>query len=546
MIESLTAQYRPDILNCIANLSNDEVLTPPTFANQMLDCLALAWAEEHNGANIWSDPNVTFLDPFTKSGVFLREISGRLVEGLAEHIPDLQERVDHILTKQVFGIAITTLTSMLSRRSLYCSKTANQIHSICTKFDNESGNIWFERTEHSWTGGKREYRLNPTTGEDYPVYHNRRCKYCGVNESDYSRGPALESHAYAFIHTEDIKQFLSEAFGETLKFDVIIGNPPYQLSDGGGEGASAIPLYHRFVQQAKKLEPAHIVMVTPARWYSGGKGLDDFRREMLLDEKLAEIHDFPETELVFPGVNIRGGVSYFRRSASHSGRTRVINYSSTEQPSQMERQMRTPGADVFVRYNKAVSILEKIQRLSEPTMNERVYSRNVFGIPSNFSKYSTSRTNQNSLLLYRSRRGSTSDREVFISPNEIKKNRELTNRIKVLVSKASPGGDEYPHSVFSQPIVADSGSAATETYLVIDTTQTIAEAEHLANYMRTRFFRFLVSLIKSTQNISKGSFAFVPIQDWSEEWPDERLYSKYRISQDEIDFIESIIRPMEV
>src|SRR6187455_808320 len=140
----------PDVLTCIANLSNDEVFTPPELANRILDTLAEAWAADHGGANLWADKTVKFLDPCTKSGVFLREITRRLNEGLAAEIPDLEARIDHILTKQVFGIAITHLTSLLARRSVYCSKHANGKHSIANSFASDTGNIWFERTKHTW------------------------------------------------------------------------------------------------------------------------------------------------------------------------------------------------------------------------------------------------------------------------------------------------------------------------------------------------------------------------------------------------------------
>ncbi|WP_461168551.1 Eco57I restriction-modification methylase domain-containing protein [Trueperella pyogenes] len=169
---------------------------------------------------------MAFLDPFTKSGVFLREITRRLVDGLILEIPDLQERVNHILTKQVFGVAITNLTALRSRRSLYCSKSANGEHSICTEFDNGSGNIWFERTEHAWTSGTREFRVNPINGNEQAVYVHRRCKYCGAGEDDYARGDDLETYAYAFIHTDDIRERINELFGGDMHFDVVIGKHP--------------------------------------------------------------------------------------------------------------------------------------------------------------------------------------------------------------------------------------------------------------------------------------------------------------------------------
>ena len=304
--------HNPDVLTCIANLSNDEVFTPPEFANQVLDTLEASWADANNGENLWTNRELKFLDPCTKSGVFLREIVKRLTEGLIKEIPDLTERVNHILTKQVFGIGLTELTSLLARRSLYCSKNANGIHSIARTFTSDEGNIWFERIEHSWQGA--------------------RCKFCSANRSEYERTIELESHAYAFIHSENVKKDLSRMFGENMHFDVIIGNPPYQLSDGGGEGASAMPLYHRFVNQAKQLDPRYLVMVIPARWYSGGKGLDEFRSEMLSDPLLSEIHDYPETDMVFPGVNIRGGICYFLRSKAHTGNAKVVNYKKNSDP----------------------------------------------------------------------------------------------------------------------------------------------------------------------------------------------------------------------
>jgi hypothetical protein len=290
--------YNPDVLTCIANLSNDEVFTPPALANRMLDSLADAWAAQHGGASIWADSSVTFLDPCTKSGVFLREITRRLVEGLADEIPDLRQRVDHVLTRQVFGIGITRITALLARRSIYCSKWANGKHSVARSFTHDDGNVWFERSEHAWNGGK--------------------CTYCGASQSELDRGDALESHAYAFIHTDDVRARVAEMFGGPMQFDVIIGNPPYQLDDGG-HGASAAPIYHLFVEQAIALEPKFAVFVTPSRWMTGGKGLGAFREAMLTNNRLRKIVDFPKLYEAFPGVKIRGGISYFLWDRSYQG-----------------------------------------------------------------------------------------------------------------------------------------------------------------------------------------------------------------------------------
>lgn len=310
-MENLLARtHNPDVLTCIANLSNDEVFTPPEMVNAMLDMVAEAWAADHGGENLWANPDVTFLDPFTKTGVFLREITRRLVEGLEAQIPDLQERVNHVLTKQVYGIAITALTALMARRSVYCSKRADSEHSICTGFDTPDGNIWFERIEHTWTGGTRESRVDPLTGDEIFIYTGRKCSYCGARENDFRRGDDLETHAYAFIHTDDIKQRINEIFGAAMHFDIVIGNPPYQLSDGGF-GKSAAPIYHEFVEQAKALDPRYLTMIIPSRWFSGGKGLDDFRDAMLNDDRLRSITDYLNASDVFAGIGLKGGVCYF-------------------------------------------------------------------------------------------------------------------------------------------------------------------------------------------------------------------------------------------
>lgn len=497
--------YNPDVLSCLANLSNDEVFTPPEIANRMLDLLP---------KEIWSDSKVKFLDPFCKSGVFLREITKRLLDGLSEEIPDMQERLDHILHHQVYGMAITELTSLVSRRSLYCSKDASSEYSI-SRFDEAAGNIAFHEIPHTW---------NESTG---------KCIYCGASREVYERGEDKESHAYQFIHTDNPKELFNN-----MKFDVIIGNPPYQLSDGGGRDSSAIPLYDKFVIQAMKLSPRYLIMIVPARWYTGGKGLDAFRDKMLNDERLSIIHDFPETKDCFPGLNIRGGICYFKWDSCHQGKSLIVNHVKGEEYS-MERSLKEGKVPMLIRYNKAISILRKVQKFNEETFNNIVSSRNPFGLPSNFSGYSKSYSFGNPIKLYRFGENG------YILQSQVVKNHQWIDRYKVLVSKASPGGDEYPHSIVSQPIVSEPNSVCTETYLVIKDVDSRTEAENLVSYIKTRFFRFMMSLVKNTQNISKASYTFVPLQDFSHPWTDEMLYRKYKLSSDEIAFIESMIRPME-
>ena len=342
----------PDVLTCIANLSNDEIFTPPELANRMLDAIAEAWSIDLGGANIWADRNVRFLDPCTKSGVFLREITRRLATGLADEIPNLQERVDHVLTHQVFGIGITHLTAMLARRSVYCSRHAKGVHSVSARFESDAGNIRFEPTSHTWETGK--------------------CKHCGASQKSLDRGEGLETHAYPFIHTHDIKTRIAELFGGNMQFDVIIGNPPYQLDDGG-YGTSAAPIYQRFVEQAKALEPRYLSMIIPARWYSGGKGLNEFRGSMLSDDRLRSIDDFLSAADVFPGVGLKGGVCYFLWNRDNRGPCRVATHFKDWPVSSATRPLLENGVEVFVRFNEGLAILKKV--IAVEAENARVWIR---------------------------------------------------------------------------------------------------------------------------------------------------------------------------
>jgi site-specific DNA-methyltransferase (adenine-specific) len=402
-------RHNPDVLTCIANLSNDEVFTPPEFANRMLDTLADAWADANHGANIWADPKVTFLDPFTKSGVFLREIVSRLTDGLEKWMPDLESRVDHILTKQVFGIGITQLTSLLARRSVYCSKWANGPHSIAKSFDSEDGNIWFERTEHTWEGGHYTDKLG---ADGQPVLVGRRCKYCGASEEEYARESGLESHAYAFIHTDDIKARIAELFGAHMQSDVIIGNPPYQLSDGGF-GTSAAPIYQLFVEKALEVDPRFAIFVTPSRWFAGGKGLDAYRDRMLHDHRMRTIVDYPKLYEGFPGVKIRGGISYFLWDREHDGPCSVQTmWDGKPVGETVSRYL--DEYDVLIRWNAAVPIVTKVQSAHEATLDLRVSSRKPFGLATNYKGKPTDSGLENPVLLY------ANQSTFWIDPRDVK------------------------------------------------------------------------------------------------------------------------------
>ncbi|GAB4546888.1 MAG: Eco57I restriction-modification methylase domain-containing protein [Anaerolineales bacterium] len=493
--------YNPDVLTCLANLSNDEVFTPPNIANQMLDLLP---------PEIWRDQTATFLDPAAKSGVFLREIAKRLMEGLKDEIPDQQKRIDHIFTKQIFGIAITDLTALLTRRSLYCSKKANGKYSICEGFDTPDGNITFGRVIHVWEGNQ--------------------CKYCGANINEYDRDESLETHAYQFIHTDTPEELFK------MKFDVIVGNPPYQLSDGG-HGASAMPLYHKFVEQAKKLNPRFLTMIIPSRWFTGGKGLDDFRSGMLKDSRLTKIVDFPNSSDSFPGVQIKGGVCYFLWDRDNSGICEITTIRNNK-TSSMKRPLLEDEIETFVRYNEAISIVRKVKKHSEQSFSKLVSSRKPFGFSTDFKDFKNS-PSENTITIY------ANNKIGHVKKELIERNLTWVNKWKIFISKAYGAGEEYPHQILNKPFIGSPNTCCTETYLVIGPFATKKECEHVSSYIQTKFFRFLVLLNKPTQDATSKVYTFVPVQSFEEKWTDEKLYRKYKLTKEEIEFINEMIRPMD-
>ena len=508
----------PDVLTCIANLSNDEVFTPPEFANRMLDTLAEAWAASYNGANLWADRNVKFLDPCTKSGVFLREITSRLSKGLAHELPNLQERVDHILTQQVFGIGITHLTSLLARRSVYCSKHAKGEHSIAKGFTSDAGNIWFERIEHTWVNGK--------------------CTYCGVGQKTFDRGEALETHAYALIHSGDIKTRIAELFGGDMQFDVIIGNPPYQMAGGAG-GSSDSSIYHLFVEQAMKLDPRFLSMVIPSRWLAGGRGMDEFRRAMLTGKHISHLVDYTKMSTAFPGVDFEGGIGYFLWDRNHQGDCEYTLYQGEERQPTVIRDL---GAnDIFIRDQRALGILNKVRALHEPTMDTIISGDTPFGLPTNFPDWNA-KPFKGSVTVYLTDRGKRTMGHMLRS--SVRKNMQLIERWKVLLPEAYGERGAIPAMVLGPTIIAPPNSVCTQTYLVSGPLNNQTEAESVQAYVSTRLFRFLVSLRKITQHALRSTYSWVPLQTWDRTWTDTILYKKYGIAADEIAFINSMIRPM--
>jgi site-specific DNA-methyltransferase (adenine-specific) len=509
--------HNPDVLTCIANLSNDEVFTPPEFANQMLDTLAHSWAASNNGESIWANKDVTFLDPCTKSGVFLREIVKRLNDGLTKEIPDLTERINHILTKQVFGIGITELTSLLARRTVYCSKNANGIHSIARTFTSDKGNVWFERTEHKWVNGK--------------------CKFCNASKGEYARTKELETHAYAFLHTEDIKSQLSTMFGGKMHFDVIIGNPPYQLGSDGG--TRDVPIYQKFVEQARTLEPRFLTMVIPARWMAGGLGLGDFRTSMLNDQQIRILQDYPVSKDVFPSVEVMGGICVFLWEHGAQGDCQVTTKRGAVQVGPINRRL--DEFDIFVRDSNALGILEKVLSHNESSLTESMSSRTAFGVVSNFAGYFDKPGKGRVRYYATSPKGRV---EAWIDRTEATNNLDAIDRWKAMVPKAH-GGMGIPDVVLGKPWIAQPPSICTQSFLFVSVDDEFS-AKSVCSYYRTKFLRFLVSLRKITQDTTAQSYLWVPQQSWDQIWTDDELYKKYHLTKDEIVYIESMIRPMEL
>lgn len=505
-------QHTPDVLSCLANLSNDEVFTPPEVVNRMLDMLP---------QELFSDPNTKFLDPACKTGVFLREIAKRLFVGLEPIYPDLQERIDHIFHEQLYGIAITELTSLLSRRSLYCSKYPNGKYSI-SHFDNPQGNIRFKKIQHSW--GKPITDANGKT--------KRYCVFCGASDDQWNRDLSLETHAYEFIHLEKPEELFE------MKFDVIISNPPYQLADGGS-GPSASPLYHKFVETAKNLNPRYISMIIPSRWFAGGKGLDEFREAMLNDDHIKSMVDYVNSADCFTGVDIAGGINYFLWSREYSGDCEVT---TVRGDNRVTSSRKLNQYDIFIRSNESLSIIEKIEKSGDKMVEEFAFTRNPFGFES--KSRGQSKDTRHSVMLFHSQGMG------YVDINDVTKNRDAVSKWKVSIGKLVPSNGEVGvdpakgYNAMTQPRVLPKNAVITDSYLVLGAFDTKSEAENFAKFMANKFPRFLMHETYSSMNISKSNLRFVPYLDFTREWTDQDLYERYGLTENEISFVEGMIRPM--
>ncbi len=519
--------YNPDVLSCIANLSNDEVFTPPEMANAMLDLLP---------QELFESPDAKFLDPFCKSGVFLREIAKRLLKGLESRIPDLQERTNHIFKNQLYGIAITELTSHLSRRSLYCSKWANGKYSV-VPFDTVDGNIRFKTIQHRWQNGK--------------------CVFCGASQKEYDRGSELETHAYELIHTTRPEEIFK------MKFDVIIGNPPYQMSFGieGGNSANAKSIYNMFITQAIRLKPRYLCMITPSRWMTKtAQGIpESWVDSMLQSNHFRVIHDYEDASSCFPGVEIKGGVNYFLYEEGYTGKCDYyFHQAQSEKTLHRNSYLDAKNAGIVVRDPQAYSILEKIEAVegeyfqdADKNFSGLVSAKHFFDnselLTSNWTGYKNHSDSIYSIKYYLNVNRERTHR--WISNAQLPKNQGTKDICKVYIPAA--GGSGNDDIILGKPFLGEPNSVCSQTFLVIGYDPikhnfSKEECNNIISYIKTRFFRYLVSIKKKTQNGPRGVYQFVPMQDFSKPWTDEELYVKYNLSKEEIEFIESMIRPMDL
>jgi site-specific DNA-methyltransferase (adenine-specific) len=408
----------------------------------------------------------------------------------------------------LYGLPITELTSMLSRRSVYYSKDADSERYSVVRMGSTEGNIPLVPASHTFKAGS--------------------CTQCGAPES-LERGETRENYAYPFIHPDQLpKEF------KDMKFDVIVGNPPYQISDGG-HSASASPIYQKFIEAAIGMDPRYVVMIVPSRWFAGGKGLDKFRTQMLSDSRLSHLVDYVDATECFPGVDIQGGVNYFLWDRAHNGPCTV---SSVDKGVTSSATRALDDYDVFIRANDAVSILQKVQAAGDPSIEGIISARKPFGFPTNVAGLSSSEFDGAVTVFYRNRSVGWIDR------NEVPAGHEAIDRFKVFLPVSYGERGSGPYFALGKPFTSGPGTACAETYLLCGTFDTESEAENLESYLRTRFVRFLVSLRKNTQHNTRDRFRFVPKLDMNITWTDEMLFERYSLSEDEILFIKSQIKEM--
>lgn len=519
-----------DILETITNVGNDEVFTPRKTCEMILDSLP----EE-----VWHNPDYKWLNPATKNGIFEREIAIRLDAGLKDIIPDEETRRKHILQHMIYAIGLTKFTSYVARRTLYyCSDANRECDGIKasdghyvngyaigngTWFDNPEGNIMTPKADHEF-------------GKD------GKCVFCRMSkDSKYVDMLQREQYAYEFIHhqPEELLTFLQDTFfkgDRNMKFDIIIGNPPYQLADGGA-AASSTPIYQLFVDMAINLNPKYVSMIIPSRWFAGGKGLDQFRQTMLEDSRISLLVDFPNSSECFPNYNIAGGVCYFLWAQEYHGLCTVQNVVNGKTVSSLKRKL--DEYPILVRDNSALDIIKKIDTKGRKSLSESVFPRNYFSIPTTIKPF-TGKGESLSCL--------TSKGSILVGKENISDRDHVLEKYKVIVTYAMSGGNKPKtngkYQIISSLLILKPGEVCSETYLILKTFDSLNEAENFRLYVSTKTFRFLLLQALTSIHITKDTFAFIPELDFAKKWDDALLAKEFQLTLDEQRYIDSLIEEM--
>lgn len=478
-----------------------------------------------------------FLEPACGTGNFLIEILRRKLKVVCSRYKKSQieyEKYAFLAVSSVYGIDLLEDNVIECRQRLY-DLFNNDYFNLYKKKCNEScrKTIQFLLSKNIICGDALTLKTNkgePIIFSEWSLVSENL-----VKRRDFSFSEILDGHnkQTSLLFFSDGAEYDKE---NKMRFDVIIGNPPYQLNDAGN-GKSAKPIYHYFIQQAKKLNPHYLTMIIPARWYAGGKGLDDFRQEMLNDDRIRILVDYSDSTECFPGVDIAGGICYFLWEKDTKGDCIIKNIHNGNEiiASRPLNEFKT-----FIRHSSSVSIVKKAISLNEKTMNQYVSSRKPFGFPTNARP-----TNKGDILF------KWNDGDGYIEREDILVGVDMIDEWKVITSKASYDHGGLPDKdgmrrVFSKIDILPPKTICSETYIVVGSFKDKKVANNLRKYLYTKFVRFLVSQLSFSQDITKDRFSFVPMQDFSEEWTDEKLYKKYGLTTEEIAFIESMIKPMEI
>lgn len=522
-----------DILETITNVGNDEVFTPRKTCDLLLDALP----EE-----VWTNPNYHWLNPATKNGVFEREIALRLNKGLKDVIPDDETRKKHILQDMIYSIGQTKFTANVARRTLYYCSQANR---KCDGIKAPDGHYvnGYAIGNGSWFTDEEGNIKTPNTNHDFGS--DGKCRFCGIgSDSKYVSPTQREQYAYEFIHIDpsELADHLSQRFfggNKEMKFDIIIGNPPYQLGTND-KGIQAIPIYGNFVEQAISLAPKYVSMIIQSRWFTGGMGMDDFRKKMLNDRHIRLIHDFPKSRDCFSDVDIAGGVCFFTWERDYSGDCQIVSQIGNKIT---ETTRSLNEFNVLIRDNIGIKIIRKIKKKTNIMLDSTVSSICPFGIST--SVRGKEGPFSGSVKLY------TSAGPSYISRSQVTKGIELIDKYKVSIGQLNPdrGGVnnavDGKSNVTTKVKVYGPNEVFSATYLLLGSFSEEAIAHNFESYMKTKFVRFLILLTLSSMHITKESFLFVPAEDFSITWNDKMLYEKYDLSDEEIDAIEDSIKEMK-